>query len=279
MSTVAIPNGSAPRPGFFRVVWEVIVGCVLAGFVLLLPIVGLAYLGVFAWNTSSFRDWPLRGPYPPDGLWAVSADLFCAAVVIAVATMMIAGSLETMVKLPVSRPVVALVVVTTGVAPFFYVQLLPASGPAALLFAAFLIRRFAIDRFPQVRIRLSRWVVLAAVAAAGGLALTAGFGVTHPLWATNAYTDEGGRISFTLQNAGLADVTVLGLSEPARLTYPVSHDYRRPRVDGLVLRKHKGRSVVLLTRGCAPDDLRVRYRVFGRVMSVRLRPKPATLRC
>jgi hypothetical protein len=205
-----------------RVLWEVIVGCLLATFVLLLPIAGLAYLGVFAWNTSSFRGWPLRGPYPPDGLWAVSADLFCTAVVVAVATMMIAGSLETMVKLPVSRPVVAAVVTLTGAAPFSYANFPPASGPGALLVAAFLIQKFAIDRFPQLRVRFSRWLVPAAAAAAvGGLALTVGFGVTHSLWATSAYTDEGGHVIFDLHNAGLADVPVLGLSEPARLTYPI----------------------------------------------------------
>lgn len=279
MNSVAIPTGSAPRPGFLRVVWEVIVGCLLAAFVLLLPIVGLAYLGVFAWQTSSFREWPLRGPYPPDTLWAVSADVFCAAVVITVTTMMIAGSIETMVELPVSRPVVAVVVTVTGVAPFFYAQLLPVGAPVALLVAAFLIRRFAVDRFRQVRIGFSRWVVLAAAAAVCGLALTVSFGVTHPLWATSAYTDDGDHIIFNLQNSGLAAVTVLGLSEPARLSYPITYDYRRPRVAGTLLAGHKSRSIVLLRPGCASDDLRVRYRVFGRVMSVRLRPKPTNLRC
>jgi hypothetical protein len=177
------------------------------------------------------------------------ADLFCTAVVVAVATMMIAGSLETMVKLPVSRPVVAAVVTLTGAAPFSYANFLPASGPGALLVAAFLIQKFAIDRFPQLRVRFSRWLVPAAAAAVGGLALTVGFGVTHPFWATSAYTDEGGHVIFDLHNAGLADVPVLGLSEPARLTYPISHDYRRPRVNGTVLGAHKARSAVLLRPG------------------------------
>ena len=122
-------------------------------------------------------------------------------------------------------------------------------------------------------------MVLAAATAVCGLDLTVGFGVTHPLWATSAYADDGGHIIFNLQSSGLAAVTVLGLSEPARLSYPITHDDRRLPVAGTILAAHRSRSIVLLRPGCASDDLRVRYRVFGRVMSVRLRPKPTNLRC
>lgn len=192
---------------------------------------------------------------------------------------MIAGSLETMVKLPVSRPVVAGVVTLTGVAPFLYVQLLPWSGPAALLVAAFLIRRFAIDRFSPVRLRLSRWLNAAVAVGVAGLALTVSFGVTHPLWATNAYTDDDGHIYVQLHNAGLATVTVLGLSEPARLQSPFAPPHPRRHVEGAVIAGHSSRAIVLLRRGCGPRDVRVRYRIFSRVMTARLRARPSNLDC
>ena len=272
MSSVAIPSGSARRPGFFRVLWELIVGCLFTLIALLVPLFGLVYLGVFDWNASSFRDWPLQGPYPPDGIWAVSADVVCAAVVIVVATVLISGSMEAAVKLPISRPVVALVLVATGATPFFYAQLLPASGPVSLLVAAFLIQRLAIDRFEPRKLRFTWWLSAIAFAAVAGIAVTVSFGVTHPLWSKDGYLDQDQHVYFSLHNAGLATVTVLSMSEPARLTFPLSPALRRPRVAGAVIRSHRSRSVVLLTRGCPPDDLRVRYRVFGRTMSTRLRP-------
>ena len=254
--------------------WELIIGYLFTLVALLVPIVGLVFAGAFDWSAPGFRDWPLRGPYPADGAWAVCADVFCAAVVIVVATVFIAGSMEAGLKLPVSRAVVAVVVTATGVAPFFYAQLLPVSGPVSLLVAAFLIRRFAIDRFEPRRLRFSGWLlpaVLAAVAVVG-VAVTVSFGVTHPLWAKDSY-DQDNHVTFNLHNAGLARVKILSLSEPARLTFPVLPGHRRP-VAGITIPAHKSRSISLLRRGCPPADLRVRYRIFGRTMSTRLRPKP-----
>jgi hypothetical protein len=273
VSSVAIPSG-APRPGFFRVLWELIIGCLFTLIALLVPLFGLVYLGVFDWNAPSFRDWPLRGPYPADGIWAVSADVVCAAVVIVVATILIAGSMEAKLRLPVSRPVVAVVLLVTGATPFFYAQLLPASGPLSLLVAAFLIQRLAIDRFEPRRLRFTWWLVPIAAAAVVAILVTVSFGVTHPLWSKDAYFDQDHRVYFSLHNAGLANVRVLSLSEPARLTF-----MGRPPVAGTVIPGHQSRSIVLLTRGCPPDDLRVRYRVFGRTMSTRLRPQPSVSPC
>jgi hypothetical protein len=111
--------------------------------------------------------------------------------------------MEAGLKLPVSRPIVAVVVAMTGVVPFFYAQLLPASGPVALLVATFLIRRFAVDRFEPRKVRLSwSWLVPLALATVLGFAVTVGFGVTHPLWAKDAYLDQDGRVYFTRQGEG-----------------------------------------------------------------------------
>jgi hypothetical protein len=274
-----MPGASSPRPGFFRVLWELIIGCLFTLIALLLPIAGLAYLGVFDWNTAGVREWPLRGPYPPDGVWATSADVFCALVVIATATVLIAGSMEATLKLPVSRPVVAVVVAVTGVSPFLYAQLLPASGPVSLLVATFLIRRFAIDRFAQRSLRPSWWL-LSVLLGGGvlGVAVTVTFGVTHPLWAKTAYFNGDDQLAFTLHNAGLADVTIVSLSEPAQLTFPLDAHHRIPPVAGTVIRGHGSREIVLKARGCPAGNLSVRYRISGRLLSVRLRPQPHSLR-
>jgi hypothetical protein len=277
VSTVSIPSGSAPRPRFFRVLWELINGYLFTLIALLLPTIGLVYLGVFAWNAPAFRTWPLRGPYPPDGVWAVSADLFCALVVIVVATVLIAGSMEAALKLPVSRPVVAAVITATGFVPFFYAQLLPASGPAALLIATFLIRRFAIDRFESRALHFGRWLLPVGFAIVIGIVATASFGVMHPLWSKDAYLDGGHHVYFSLHNAGLARIKILSLSEPARLTYPITATHQWPPVAGAVIFAHGSRSIMLLRPGCPPRDLRVRYRLFGRTLSVRLRPDPPSL--
>ena len=272
VSSVSIRSGSVPRPGFFRVLWELVVGYVFTLIALLLPLLGLVYMGVFDWNAPGFRAWPLRGPYPPDGVWAISADLFCATVVIGLATVLTAGSMEAGLKLPVSRPIVAVVVTVTGVVPFFYAQLLPASGPVSLLVATFLIRRSAIDRFEPRKLRFSRWLLAAALALVFGLVATVSFGVTHPLWAKDAYLDQERHVYFTLHNAGLAKVKIVSFSELAELTFPLTPAHQRPPVAGAVVPAHQSRSITLLKSGCPPDDLSVRYRVFGRTMSVRLRP-------
>jgi hypothetical protein len=254
--------------------WELIIGYLFTLIALLLPIVGLVYLGVFDWNSPSFHDWPLRGPYPPDGVWAISADVFCAAVVVVVATVFIAGSMEAALKLPVSRPIVAVVVTVTGAIPFFYAQLLPGSGPLSLLLATFLIRRFAIDRFEPHRLRFSWWLLPIALASVAGILVTVSFGVTHPLWSKDTYLDQDQHVYFNLHNAGLARVTLLSLSAPARLTFPLTRTHRLPHVRGAVIPGHHSRAITLLTRGCPAKDLTVRYRIFNRTMSVRLHPEP-----
>jgi hypothetical protein len=249
VSSVAIPSRTAPRPGFFRVLWELIVGYVFALFALAVPVVGLAVLGIFDWNARS-PDWPLKGPFVPVGAWAISADLFCAAVVVGVSSVIIGGSMSAGLRLPVSRLVVALVVTLTGVAPFF-------------------------DRSEPSPIHFSRRMVLAAIAAcAVGLALTVSFGVTHPLW-PNSVNVIDQRVSFRLRNAGFADVTIVRMSEPAQTGFPAT--WGRTPVEGLVVPARGSRWITLVKRGCPPKDLSVRYRILGRVMSAPVRPVPPPL--
>jgi hypothetical protein len=274
VSSVAFPSRTAPRPGFFRVLWELIVGFVFALFALAVPVVGLAVLGIFDWNARS-SDWPLKGPFVPVGAWAISADLFCAAVVVGVSSVIVGGSMSAGLGLPVSRLVVALVVTLTGVAPFLDAQVLPVMGPAVLLVAAFLIRVFAVDRSEPSPIHFSRRMVLAASAAcAVGLALTVSFGVTHPLW-PNSVNVIDQRVSFRLRNAGFADVTIVRMSEPAQTGFPAT--WRRTPVEGLVVPARGSRWITLVKRGCPPKDLSVRYRILGRVMSAPVRPVPPPL--
>jgi hypothetical protein len=51
------------------------------------------------------------------------------------------------------------------------------------------------------------------------------------------------------------------------------------RVEGVVVPARRSRRLILLKPGCPPNDLTLRYRIFGHVMSVRLHPKPTNLHC
>jgi hypothetical protein len=277
VSSVVFNRDTAPLPGFFRTLWELIVGYLFALIGLGIPVIALIVLGVFDWHSSS-RHWPLRGPFTPEGVWAISADVFCAIVVVGVSALIIAGSIQATVRLPVSRLAVAAVIALTGVAPFLFVHLLPVTGPASLLLAAFLIRALAIDRFAPIRPRLPRWSALAAIGAAvAGLASTIGFGVTHPLW-PNSVNVNNRQVSFILRNAGFADVEIIRISASARAGFG---PWQEKPVEGMVVPARGSRWITLRERGCPPADLTVRYRLFGRTMSAPLRPNPlpAELRC
>lgn len=124
VTSVAIPEGTVQRPGFWRVLWELIVGYFFSLIALGVPVIALALVGVFDWH-DGFHGWPLNGPYVPAGVGAILADLFCAIVVVLVSSVIIAGSMQAELRLPVSRLVVGVVVALTGVAPF-----LDAGSPA-----------------------------------------------------------------------------------------------------------------------------------------------------
>jgi hypothetical protein len=235
-------------------------------------------LGVFDWRVS-VDDRPLRGPFVPDGWWAILADLCCAMIVIGVSAVVIAESMKAVLRLPVSRFVVGVVVLLTGVAPFLYLKLLPVTGPASLLAATFLIRRFAIDRTIPIRPRIPRGVLYVRCAlAVVGLGVIVSFGVAHPLW-PNSVNVNNRQVAFMLRNAGFAKITVVGMSADA-FAGSVPWEERRP-VKGLIVPARGSRWVTLRQRGCPPRDLTVRYRIFGRVVSAPLRPipPPLELRC
>ena len=178
-------------------------------------------------------------------------------------------------RLHVSRLVVGAAMVLTGVAPFLYLKLLPVTGPGSLLVAAFLIRRFAIDRIAPIRVPAPRRLLLCIGGGSMlvGLAVIVSFGVTHPLWPNSVNVNDR-RVSFTLRNAGFAKITILGVSTDA---YAGFTPWTRHRVNGLVVPARGSRWVTLQQRGCPPRDLTVRYRVFGRVMTAPLRPSPPPL--
>jgi len=273
VTSVAIPEGTVQRPGFWRVLWELIVGYLFSLIALGVPVIGLVLVGVFDWH-DGFRGWPLNGPYVPAGVWAILADLFCAIVVVLVSSVIIAGSMQAELRLPVSRLVVGVVVALTGVAPFLDARLLPLTGPAALIVATYLVRRFAIARVPPLSIRPPRWLLFAGAAAGiAGVTLTASYGVAHPLW-PNSVNANGRQISFILRNAGFAEVTLVDVSTPARVG---ATPWEGRPVRGVVVPARGSRWITLLERGCPPKDLTVRYRIFGRVTSAPLRPVPPPL--
>lgn len=268
MSAVAIDSSRAPAPGYFRILWELIIGYVFAAIGLGLPVIGLAALGVFDWH-GAVDNWPVGGPFVPVGLWAVSADVFCALVVVGVSMVIIAGSMQAAVGLPVSTLVTGAVVLLTGVAPFLFVHLLPVTGPASLLLAAYLIRKFAVNRSFTIPLRPTRsFVVVAIAVAVVGVAATTSFGVMHPLWPnTVSVGDE--RVSFGLRNAGFADVTIIRMSTDASINFGVRE---QRSVNGLVVPARGSLWITLKQRGC-PHDLRVQYRLRGRTMTAPLRPE------
>jgi hypothetical protein len=267
VSAVAIDSGSAPAPGYFRVLWELIIGYIFAAIGLGLPALGLAALGVFDWH-GAVDNWPVGGPFVPVGLGAVSADVFCALVVVGVSMVIIAGSMQAAVGLPVSTLVTGAIVILTGVAPFLFLHLLPVTGPASPLLAAYLIRKFAVNRSFTIRLRPARSLLVIAIAVVVvGVAVTTSYGVTHPLWPnTVSVGDE--RVSFSLRNAGFADVTIIRMSTDARINFGLRE---QRSVNGLVVPARGSLRVTLLKRGC-PYDLRVQYRLRGRTMTAPLRP-------
>jgi hypothetical protein len=267
VSAVAINSSSAPAPGYFRILWELLIGYIFAAIGLGLPVIGLAALGVFDWH-GAVDNWPVGGPFVPVGLWAVSADVFCALVVVGVSMVIIAGSMQAAVGLPVSTLVTGAVVLLTGVAPFLFVHLLPVTGPASLLLAAYLIRKFAVNRSFTIPRPARPLVVVAIAVAVVGVAATTSFGVMHPLWPnTVSVGDE--RVSFGLRNAGFADVTIIRMSTDASINFGVRE---QRSVNGLVVPARGSLWITLKQRGC-PHDLRVQYRLRGRTMTAPLRPE------
>src|SRR5205085_584627 len=137
----------------------------------------------------------------------------------------------------------------TGVAPFLYAHVLPVTGPASLLVAAFLIRKFAIDRFGPATVHLSRAVAASmCMVALVGLAITVSFGIAHPLWAVKGSAQVSGRqLSFSLRNAGFADVTIVRMSRAARTGFA---PWQRRPVAGLVVHARSSRWLTLASGGC-----------------------------
>jgi hypothetical protein len=103
-----------------------------------------------------------------------------------------------------------------------------------------------------------------------GLGLTISFGVTHPLW-PNSVNVKKRQVSFLLRNAGFADVTIIRISGGARAGF---EPWQGKPVEGLVIPARGSRWITLRNRGCPPNDLSVRYRIFGNAMSAPLRPVP-----
>jgi hypothetical protein len=266
VSAVAI-NSTGAAPGYFRVLWELIVGYIFAAIGLGLPALGLVALGVFDWH-GAVDNWPVGGPFVPVGPWAISADVFCALVVVGVSMVIIAGSMQAAVGLPVSTLVTGAVVILTGVAPFLFLHLLPVTGPGSLLLAAYLIRRFAVSRSFSIPLRPARpFLVVAIAVAVVGAAATTSYGVMHPLWPNSVNVGDQ-RVSFILRNAGFADVTIIRLSADARINFGIRE---QQSVNGLVVPARGSLWITLQKPGC-PHDLRVQYRLRGRTMTAPLRP-------
>lgn len=233
-------RGHREKPGFLRIAWAVFLGYVgtavfagaLALALLLLGLVGSSS------TAGADPDGLLGWPYWRTGWWSALANTTVNLGLVAVAAFCVRRAVADRTGRHVRLSAVAATLLVTGYVPIAaFDGLLQLSGVVALLATALLVRWFGVDgteRSPVPRRRCP--AVIAAVAlSTAGLAATAAYGLTHPLWFGSAVWDDTpeGRIgeqqvfrysfeegrqvtyTFSLNNVGFADAQVVSIEAPS----------------------------------------------------------------
>ena len=155
---------------------------------------------------SGLRDWP----YPEAGLSSLAANAVVWAWILVLTALVIRGLLADRSTPAISAVTVFCILVLTGFAPGLPRGLLDLPVPAAFVFTVVLLRLAPAFAPPVLSKRTT-----AALLAAGALflAVPAVHAVLHPLWpGSTVYGDPPGSATFSLRNAGFADVELQRLT-------------------------------------------------------------------
>jgi hypothetical protein len=257
------------RPGWFRTGWELLLGYLWTLVMLAPPVLLLLWLGVVDSGTVSRRPaFPVYGPFYPGGVWAVVTDLGAGAAVVVVATATIARSFLERTGFVIPRWILLTTLGMTGCAPYLGVRLLPIGGTAASL-ATVVVMRLTARPVPQEGIQYWSLKVF-ALAFAAALVLLISYGSLHPLRASGGGTWFDGRPMVVLQNAGVADMTLLSASVPARIAGSGAPS-RGGGVRGTSVPARHSVSLIVPRSVCGKRAFNLRYRLLGRTWTQPIR--------
>jgi hypothetical protein len=240
------------QPSFFRLLWSVLLGYILAFFTL-----GVLYLPLYELGFVP-RPFARPGPFPVEGAWSLDADLVATAVIVLVASWWIRKLVAEDVRAPVSFGVVVVVVAVTGYAPFLALRPAALSGVIALPATTWLARRYAIGTtLPFPRPSWRAWLALALV----GVAVYGSYQLYHPLVADGGGGAGGGSAgSVDLWNPGWADLTILRVDGG----FVGSDPFERHSTLPYTVRPRSNFSVWAYGRRCPSNPIVITFSVLGR---------------